>query len=351
MRTHILLLAGLLAAPVVAFAGKSSGTLDIYWIDSEGGGSTLIVTPNDESVLIDSGNPGGRDPQRIHHVASEVAGLKRIDHLITTHLHIDHFGGAAELSQLIPIAAVYDNGITETDPDGNKANTRWPLMIKPYREMKVDQRVQVKPGLEIPLRAVNGGPGLSLKCFAARKDLLPPPPGVEATRGCAEARVKDPDPSDNANSSVWILQYGDFRFFDGGDLTWNIEQQLVCPVNRIGEVDVYQVNHHGLDVSNHPLLIEYLAPTVAVMNNGPRKGTAGEVMASLKSTSTIRAIYQVHKNLRPDVRNNTSDELIANLEEKCAGNHLKLTVAPDAKKFTMAVPATGKSRSFTTRKK
>src|SRR5436190_2402477 len=84
--------------PVAALAGPADKTLDIYWVDSEGGGSTLVVTPAGESVLIDSGNPGGRDSRRILHVAAEVASLKKIDCLVTTHFHIDHFGGAAELS-------------------------------------------------------------------------------------------------------------------------------------------------------------------------------------------------------------------------------------------------------------
>ena len=82
-------------------AGAADRTLDIYWIDSEGGGSTLIVTPTGESVLIDAGNPGGRDAGRIHKVATEIAGLKRIDHFVTPHFHIDHFGGAAELAAKI----------------------------------------------------------------------------------------------------------------------------------------------------------------------------------------------------------------------------------------------------------
>src|SRR6185295_11757048 len=108
--------------PVCARAGKADKTLDIYWIDVEGGGGTLIVTPEDESILIDTGNPGGRDSGRIHKVAKEVAGLKKIDHLVLTHFHIDHFGGAAELAQLMPIGTVHDKGIPETDPDGRKDN-------------------------------------------------------------------------------------------------------------------------------------------------------------------------------------------------------------------------------------
>src|SRR2546425_13002811 len=99
-------------------AGRADGQLDIYWIDSEGGGSTLIVTPGQQSVLIDSGNPGGRDSGRIQKVAKEVAGLERIDHYVTTHFHVDHFGGAPALAKLIPIGELWDNGIPEKDPDG-----------------------------------------------------------------------------------------------------------------------------------------------------------------------------------------------------------------------------------------
>src|SRR4051812_17875875 len=127
-------------------------TLDIYWIDSEGGGSTLIVTPAGESVLIDSGNPGGRDAGRIHKTATEVAGLSRIDHYITTHFHVDHFGGAAELAAKIPVGTVWDNGIPEQDPDGGANTTRWLTTIKPYREMKVEQRRKMQPGQTLPLK-------------------------------------------------------------------------------------------------------------------------------------------------------------------------------------------------------
>src|SRR5437867_12243677 len=108
--------------------------LDIYFIDTEGGGATLIVTPAGESVLIDSGNPGARDPGRIFKTATQAAGLRKIAYYVTTHFHTDHFGGAAELAALLPIGEVYDNGIPETDPAGNPSSSRWALMIRPYRE-------------------------------------------------------------------------------------------------------------------------------------------------------------------------------------------------------------------------
>src|SRR5215467_4104802 len=130
---------------VRANAGSAERTLDIYWNDVEGGGATLIVTPAGESVLIDSGNPGTRDAGCIHKTA-EIAGLKKIDHYITTHFHGDHFGGAAELSTLIPIVEVYDNGIPDSDPDGRMAATNWLNVIRPYREFKTEKRTVLLPG-------------------------------------------------------------------------------------------------------------------------------------------------------------------------------------------------------------
>ena len=74
---QLLILPVLLIATPPGHADTADKTLEIFWIDSEGGGSTLIVTPERESVLVDTGNPGGRDSRRIHKVATELAGLKR----------------------------------------------------------------------------------------------------------------------------------------------------------------------------------------------------------------------------------------------------------------------------------
>lgn len=309
--------------------------LDIHWIDTEGGAAVLFVTPTGESVLIDTGNPGERDSGRIIKAARD-AGLKAIDHLVTTHYHIDHFGGASAVAKAIPIRNVYDNG------DKNPAREK---PTKDYLDINVEKRVLLNPGDTIPLRRVEGGPKLELKCIGTRKQFIDPPANAEQNPLCGSVQGKPQDLTDNANSIVLLLTFGEFRSYHGGDLTWNIESRLVCPVNLIGEVDVYQVTHHGLDQSNHPLVIRALGPTVAVMNNGTTKGAGAETMTTLESTESMEAIYQSHKCLRPDARN-APDEYIANLPEKCAGHPIKLSVDEKAKTYTVSIPANGHERTF-----
>jgi competence protein ComEC len=340
----LLALAGLLLATLPGRTAEP--TLDIYWIDVEGGGGTLIVTPSRESILIDTGWPWGPSASRIHDAATN-AGVSRIDYLILTHFHIDHFGGAAPLVALMPIGTVLDNGIPEHDPDGGN-DKHFLAAIEPYREFAAARRMLIHPGDTLPLRQA-GSMLLSFRFMGAGKHFVHPPGMGGPNPLCSDLVRQEPDTTDNANSAVSLLQFGSFKFYDGGDLTWNMEGEMVCPTNSIGHVDVYQVDHHGNDSSNNPLLIRSLAPTVSVMNNGPRKGGAKTTLAALRSVSSIQTMFQVHRDLRGGAEYNTDDQYIANLEEKCEGNYIKCSVDSSGKSYTISIPARGFARTYQTK--
>ena len=341
-------------AAVQARAGQADHRLDIYWNDVEGGGATLIVTPAGESILIDSGSPGPRDAGRIRHTVVDVAGLSKIDYYITTHFHLDHFGGAAQLATLVPIGQVYDRGIPEHDPDHRpNADGLWMKSVRPYRDFAAEGRNLVTPGLVLPLRQAGGSPRLLLRCIASGGKFVDAAPGTPPNPLSGENSHHELPSTDNDLSSAWVLDFGPFRFWDGGDLTWNMEGLVVTPVNRVGQVDVYQVDHHGLEFSNNPVLIHSLAPTVSVMNNGPTKGTAASTIAGLVSSPGIKAMYQLHKNLRPaDPQDNTADGFIANFASDANhadANYIKLSVDPSGTSYTVTLSGNGRSRTYQTR--
>jgi competence protein ComEC len=118
-------------------------TLDIYFIDVEGG----AATPAGQSLLIDTGFPGDRDAARIAHVALEVAGLKQIDHCVITHWHRDHVGGVAPLAKLIPIRNFYDHGLPATIASDMQVE-----YIDAYKQTTQGKSVALRPGDEIKLQ-------------------------------------------------------------------------------------------------------------------------------------------------------------------------------------------------------
>jgi competence protein ComEC len=343
-RRWIVLSLVLLVAPSALYAEEGRG-LDIYFIDTEGGAATLLVTPQQESILIDCGNPGGRDAERIQRVAVR-AGLKAIDHLLITHWHSDHYGGVGRLAKLLPIHHYYDRGIPDTLAEDPK---NFPLLIAAYRAATGGKSRTLKPGDEIALKQSAGGSPLRLLCLCGGGAVVPDKAGADENPLAKEAEPKPEDTSDNAKSLGFLLSFAGFRFLDLGDLTWNIEHKLVSPTDKIGKVDVYQVTHHGLDISNNPALLKTVSPRVAVFNNGARKGCHPSVTTTLRRLPDIQAIYQMHRNLTVGSAENTDPAFIANADEKCQGESIHLAVAADGRSYTVTVGSKGKPRRYETR--
>ena len=340
-----LALAGLGARSPAAAPTRS---LDIYFLDTEGGAATLIVTPRGESVLFDSGNstPDDRDARRILKAAKD-AKLRRLDHYVTSHWHRDHFGGIGAVAAKLPIKHFWDRGIPASlpeDPDN------FPALMSVYKKISKGASVTLKAGDLLPLKPIRGGPPLQLLCVVSDRQVIPREGAPNPF--CKQSRPKPEDKSDNARSLGLKLTYGDFDFLCLGDLTWNVERQLACPTNRVGEVDLFQVTHHGLAVSNNPVLVKALRPQVAIFENGPRKGCAPAVVRTLRSVAGLKAIYQIHRKLNSSPADQAPLARIANLGgpgEADAGHYIKASVSPDGNAFTIRVTAAGAPHTYRSR--
>ena len=337
------LMVSVLSHPIQA--DERDGRLDIYFIDVEGGAATLFVTPSGETMLIDSGYPdyGGRDRDRILKVVKDVAGKSQIDHAVVSHWHLDHYGNHAALASQIKIGQFWDRGIPESLMEDDKFGDR----IVQYRAASQNQSKAVKVGDALPLKSATTP--LAVKVVTASGDVLP---NEGPMNPYADKHVpqKD-DPTDNAKSISLLLSFGKFRFLCCGDLTWNTEAKLMTPRNPIGQVDLFMVTHHGLEVSNNPVLVLAIDPRVAVSCNGPTKGAHANTIATLKQVKSLQSMYQLHRNVKLDPSAQAPAENIANQEETnvCQGNYIKASVAKDGASYTVQVGPKGAPREFATR--
>ncbi len=333
---------------LVFFSGHlkaAEGSLTIYFIDVEGGAATLLVTPLGESVLIDSGYPDnhGRDLDRIIHVARDVAGVKKIDHAVVSHWHLDHFGNHAALAAKFGIGTFWDRGI----PDALAEDPNYPERIAAYRAASQNVSRALHIGDSIPLKS--GATPLTARVMTSGRDVVT---GEGETNPFVDRHIAQPDdPSDNSASLSLLFGFGDFHFLTCGDLTWNTEAKLVTPRNPVGQVDLFMVTHHGLPVSNNPALVLAVDPVVAVMCNGPKKGGAEQTMKTLREVKSLKNWFQLHQNVDLDPALQAPADFIANTASTadCKGEWIKATITDDGKSYTLQVGPSGQLHQYQTR--
>ncbi|HEV3141746.1 MAG TPA: MBL fold metallo-hydrolase [Vicinamibacterales bacterium] len=321
--------------------------LAIYFVDVEGGQSTLIVTPAGESLLIDAGFPGdgtfqskpgdpakARDAQRILAAARD-AGVSRIDSLLVTHFHGDHDGGIVELAQLIPIRTFVDH---DTVPLEAEAVAGTLDLFRRYAAVRAKARhIVPKPGDRLPLTDVD-----VTVVSSGGQVVATPLPGAGSRNAACGAAPAVQEKIENPRSTGVLIQFGRFRFLDLGDLVGAPLRSLVCPADRIGPVDVYLITHHGNADAADPATFAALRPRAAVMNNGPQKGGGAETFATLHDIKNMD-VWQLHRSTNPGARN-FADEQIANLVETTA-NWIRVTANEDGS-FVVMNQRTGKTRSY-----
>ena len=310
------------AAPIAQTGQTRSGnTLDIYVADTEGGKAVLYVSPTGQTVLIDTGNPGPRDHERIVAMLGD-AGIKQIDHLISTHYHVDHIGGLTELAQKFPIAHYIDHG------PNVEAKAQVQTFDAAYKELLGKAKHTVaKPGDRIPVA------GLDWRIVTSAGQVLkaPLPGGGRPNPACAQYQKKPdpPAPDDNAASVGSVITFGQFRVIDLGDLLWNVEGELMCPNNPVGTVDLYMVTHHGLAQSGADALVHGVRPRVALMQNGTRKGGAIATYEILRKSPGLEDIWQLHWSHNAGIEHNPPGVFIANVDDNATIASV-LTAPPSA---------------------
>jgi competence protein ComEC len=321
LRVCSLLAAALLSCvPSALAAGKD---LQVYFIDVDGGQSTLFVTPEGKSLLIDTGWAGnnGLDAGRIAAAAKD-AGVTKIDYMLFTHYHADHIGGLPELLAVMPVGTFIDHGPNSpTDETTNKDYADYQKLLSTGHY----GHIVAKPGDALPV------PGLKGLVISSNGAVLSHPlPGAgEANTYCASSESRPADQTDNARSLGTLFTFGKVRILDLGDLTWDKEMQLMCPANRIGKVEILVVSHHGLFQSSSPALVEAIAPRIAIMDNGARKGGSTPTFLTLKQSLGLETLWQLHFSNEAGAAHNSAEEYIANPTGPDAAHYLKLTVSPN----------------------
>jgi competence protein ComEC len=316
---------------------KPESALQIYFIDVEGGQSTLVVSPSGQSLLIDTGWPGndGRDADRIM-TAAHQAGLKQIDYVLITHYHRDHVGGVPQLVDGIKVGTFVDHGPNLEDSEVTRTD-----YAAYEKAIAGHAHVVVQPGWGLPIK------GIEVHVLTAAGDHLTEPlPGAgEANPYCASEPKPPVDDSENARSVGVLVTYDKFRFLDLGDLTKKKELEIACPNNLIGTVDLFLVTHHGLDESNAKALDWALHPRVGVIDNGPRKGNSPAAWQIVHDSPGLEDLWQLHYAEQNDRDHNVSDDHIANVKENCEGKYLKVVAEADGS-FTVTNSRTGLEKTY-----
>ena len=335
-------IAGLVALGGSVHAQAASGKLRIFVIDVEGGQSTLFVTPDHHSLLIDTGWPGfnGRDADRIA-AAAKQAGISKIDTVLLTHYHTDHTGRVPQLVARIPVGTFIDHGPLREPGDKPTAEA-----YAGYQKVLATgkyKHITAKPGEVLPIE------GMHVQVLTADGNMIQHPlPGAgQPNPYCKVSETRKADQTENARSVGSLITFGKLRILDLGDLTWDKEMDLMCPDNCIGHVDILIVSHHGWNQSSSPALVDAITPRVAIMDNGATKGGSKPTVATIRKIPGLEAEYQLHYSEEAGA-GNPPEKFLANLHGPDTGYGMDLIASPGGS-FSVRNARTGTTTDYPAR--
>jgi beta-lactamase superfamily II metal-dependent hydrolase len=327
-------------------------TLDIYVVDVEGGKAQLLISPSGQSMLLDAGNPGsnGRDANRIVE-ACKAAGVQKLDYMVVTHYDGDHVGNVPALLERMPVATFVDHGENVQKDASTLKNVAAYLALAAKAK-----RLTVKAGDKIPIKGFD-----VLVVMAAGKAITAPLKGAGQPNPACDTTprktwgpdgrgiVDNQDTNENGMSTTLLITYGKFRLLDPADLTWNRDRDLMCPINRVGVVDLYMTANHGTDNANSPVMVHALRPRVVIADNAARKGASAEVFQTVKSSPGLEDYWQMHFLTAGGEKANTAQDYIANIDGSPDGKWIKVSVQKDGA-FTVTNTRNNFSKTYKPRK-
>jgi competence protein ComEC len=246
--------AGLLAAVLMIWLIINSGVLDprlkIYFLDVGQGDSALIRTPYGQNILVD----GGPDDKAVKGLGKALPFYdKKIDLMILSHPHDDHYGGLIDVLRRYRVERVL----------WDEARGSGPLWDA-YEEAVIKENAKVLIA-SVP-QEINLGNGCNIK-------IIYPPESFH------NAVLKKP----NDASIVFRLDCAGEKILFTGDAEQAIEKSLVDAKADI-KSDLIKIPHHGSDTGSTQEFLSAVGANEAVISVG-LKNKFGH--PSLRTTNRI----------------------------------------------------------------
>lgn len=228
----------ILLATAGLFAQRN-GKLQLHFMDVGQGDGALLISPNGETVLFDNGDWRGCE-KPVDYLRS--LGISRIDYMIVSHYHSDHIGCTKKVLDEFPLQKFSYDRPGEYDSDSYRS----------YVAAVGSKRKHVWPNMSLILDEGSANPVRI---------------NIAAYNG-AGLRTKN----ENDRTVVAVVHFGNFNAMMAGDLSGantsryrDIETRVS---RRVGQVEVYKINHHGSEHSSNATWLRKLKPKIAIVSAG-----------------------------------------------------------------------------------
>ena len=236
--------------------------LRIFFIDVGQGDSTLIITPDKKTVLIDGGGSDSFD------VGEKVLlpylldrRILKIDYVLISHFDTDHCGGILTIMEKVKVKNII---ISEQAEHSENYERSKKLMI--HKKIRL---IEVKKGDKIKIGR-----------YSEFKILFP------------TSRLLSENPLNN-NSIVAQFNYNNFKMLFTGDIEKLAEQQILKAEKAEIRADILKVAHHGSKTSSIPEFIKAVKPKIALIGVGKNNTFGHPNQQTIKNLENIKCrIYR-----------------------------------------------------------